>query len=99
MPTKPENAEAIFLAALEKAAPEERTAFVSEACANDAELLDRVRELLAAHNESHGPLDSPPPGCVAYGGDSLIQERPGTVIGQYKLLEQIGEGGFGVVFM
>jgi serine/threonine protein kinase len=42
-------------------------------------------------------LDAPEP--IAYTADEPLTERPGTIIGPYKLLEQIGEGGFGVVFM
>jgi serine/threonine protein kinase/tetratricopeptide (TPR) repeat protein/DNA-binding beta-propeller fold protein YncE len=89
---------AIFLAALEKTTPAERNAFVEGACAGDPELLERVRELLESHDESVGPLDSPPPGLAAT-LDKPIAEGPGTVIGPYKLLQKIGEGGFGVVYM
>ena len=90
--------EAIFLAALEKAGPRERLAYVEEACAGNPELLGRLRELLHSHEESHGPLDAPPL-CGVEAAPPSIAERPGTVIGPYKLLQQIGEGGFGVVFM
>ena len=61
MAEQPRNEEAIFLAALEKPTAEERNAFVEGACAGDPELLGRVRELLKNHDESAGPLDSPPP--------------------------------------
>jgi serine/threonine protein kinase/tetratricopeptide (TPR) repeat protein len=92
------DAEPIFLAALEKAGPQERLAYVEEACAGNPELLARLRELLNSHEESHGPLDAPPLRAVEAAPPS-IAERPGTVIGPYKLLQQIGEGGFGVLFM
>ena len=88
----------IFLAALEKTSRQERNALVEGACAGDPDLLQRVKELLDGHDESVGPLDSPPPGVDAT-IDRPITERPGALIGRYKLLEQIGEGGFGVVFM
>jgi serine/threonine protein kinase len=92
------DAEAIFLAALDKATPQERAAFVDGACAGNAQLLRRVRELLASHEESHGPLDAPP--CVGATVDQPpIAERPGMSIGSYKLLQQIGEGAMGVVYM
>jgi hypothetical protein len=52
--------EAIFLAALDKATPQERAAYVEGACARDPEVLRRVRELLNAHDASQGPLDAPP---------------------------------------
>src|SRR4029077_19399794 len=44
-------------------------------------------------------LEKPAPDLLATIDEPAITERPGTVIGPYKLLEQIGEGGFGVVFM
>ncbi|HQU44186.1 MAG TPA: hypothetical protein PK867_15305 [Pirellulales bacterium] len=91
---------AIFLAALEQSAACEREAYLRSACGDDPELLKRVKVLLSVHEESRGPLDAPSPGVgVAPTLDRPIAERPGMVIGPYKLLEQIGEGGFGVVFM
>src|SRR6187401_2154956 len=91
------SAEAVFLAALEKATPRERAAYVEVATAGQPELAQRVRELLAAHDESHGPLDARPPGLTAT--TPPLSERPGTTIGPYKLLQQLGEGGMGVVYM
>ncbi|HVA45771.1 MAG TPA: protein kinase [Pirellulales bacterium] len=91
---------AIFLAALEQSTACEREAYLRSACGDDPELLKRVKVLLSVHEQSHGPLDAPSPGVgVAPTLERPIAERPGTVIGPYKLLEQIGEGGFGVVFM
>src|SRR5262245_17372144 len=91
---------AIFLAALELATSGEREAYLRGACGEDHELSNRLRVLLSVHEASQGPLDVPVPGvAVAPTIDEPITERPGTVIGQYKLLEQIGEGGFGVVFL
>src|SRR5262245_31339770 len=92
------NAEAIFLAALEKATPQERVAYVEGACADDAGLLSRVQELLKAHDQSHGPFDVPPPGIAGTIAES-ITETAGMVIGPYKLIEPIGEGGMGTVWM
>jgi eukaryotic-like serine/threonine-protein kinase len=89
--------EAIFLASLDKATGPERIAYVAAACAGNEALHHRVLELLAGHDTSRGPLDAPPVavGATADGGS----ERPGTQIGSYKLLQKIGEGGFGVVYM
>jgi non-specific serine/threonine protein kinase/serine/threonine-protein kinase len=93
-----EAVEAIFLAALDKATSQERLAYVEGACAGNPALLRRVRELLDSHQESKGPLDVPPPALAVTPG-SQSSEEPGTMIGPYKLLEQIGEGGMGTVFM
>ena len=95
----PRNEEAIFLAALELGTPEERLAYVNGACAGDSELLRRVLELLKSHDKSIGPLDVPPPGLAATVAAHGVTEAAGTVIGPYKLLEQIGEGGFGIVYL
>src|SRR5262249_3761007 len=97
----PKNAEAVFLAALDKATLQERAAYVEGACGGDAALLARVQELLRAHDQSQGPFDSPPPGIAVTSEDAGTPkgEAPGTAIGPYKLLELIGEGGMGMVWM
>src|SRR5580765_1723947 len=91
------DAEAIFLAALEKTTQQERMAFVEGACANKSDLLGRVRKLLECHEESHGPLDAQPAGVQL--PDSALSDGSGSVIGPYKLLQVLGEGGMGVVYM
>jgi serine/threonine protein kinase/WD40 repeat protein len=90
------QARSIFLAVLERAS-DEWPALLTEACGGNAELQARVEQLLHAHQAM---------GSIQLGGASVLDatidpicERPGAVIGPYKLLEQIGEGGFGVVFM
>src|SRR5438105_15950014 len=93
------DAEAIFFAALEKATPQQRLEYVETACAADSELCRRVRELLHCHDEIEGPLDAPPPGLGTAARLPPPSEHPGDVIGPYKLLEQIGEGGMGVVYL
>jgi uncharacterized repeat protein (TIGR01451 family) len=91
------NAEEIFHDAL--ARPQaERPAFLGAACAGDEPLQRRIQALLDAHENPGSFLAVQPPSPVAT-IDEPVLERPGTVIGPYKLLEQIGEGGFGVVFM
>src|SRR6516165_10064140 len=92
------NEEEIFHQALARALPEERSAYLEQACAGDPALRASVEALLRANVGASGFLDAPAP-AVAATVDEPITERPGTVIGPYKLLEQIGEGGFGVVFM
>jgi serine/threonine protein kinase/WD40 repeat protein len=87
----------LFCAAIELSSAEERAAFLEEACKDNPILRTEVEALLRAHESPQPILDETRPGLTA--ADELISERPGEVIGRYKLLEQIGEGGFGVVFM
>jgi WD40 repeat protein/serine/threonine protein kinase len=90
--------DSILAAAVEMGSEEERRRFVDQACAGDAELKRRVEELIENHFRAGSFLESPAPHLVGT-VEAPASERPGTVIGPYKLLEQIGEGGFGVVFM
>ncbi|HZN34275.1 MAG TPA: protein kinase [Pirellulaceae bacterium] len=87
-----QSEESIFAEALQRTAPHERVAFVTGACAGDEPLRRRVLELLAAHDEAVGPLDAPPTW-------ELALERPGTLVGRYKLLQMLGEGGMGFVYL
>ncbi len=88
----------IFIAAVAMNAPE-RAAYLAAACGDDRELRRLVEELLAEHiREESFLLDAPPPG-VNITIDQPPAEKPGTQIGPYKLLQQIGEGGMGVVYM
>jgi serine/threonine protein kinase len=89
--------EAIFHAALKIDAVDQRSAYLDALCGGEASLRRRVEALLRRHAEAEGPLDRP-----AFAGAATEEpcaERPGTVIGPYKLLELIGEGGMGLVFM
>jgi serine/threonine protein kinase/tetratricopeptide (TPR) repeat protein len=90
--------EAIFFAALEKSTPQGRAAFLDDACALDPDLRRRVEKMLAAQAKAASFLEKPAAQAVAT-VDESIPESAGSVIGTYKLLKQIGEGGFGVVFM
>jgi serine/threonine protein kinase/tetratricopeptide (TPR) repeat protein len=85
----------VFLKALETRSLAERQAYLDEACAGDAGLRRQVESLLEASERAGSFLEFPGPATDT----EPIHEGPGTVIGPYKLLEQIGEGGFGVVFM
>jgi tetratricopeptide (TPR) repeat protein len=97
----------IFGEALECASPQERAAYLDCACGQDSTLRARVEELLQAHQAAGGFLQGSASGTfpesLAPDGVSTVpeaaRERPGAVIGPYKLLEQIGEGGFGIVFL
>ena len=99
MPTT-SQLESIFFAALEKPSPAERTAFLDDACAGNDELRSRVDRMIAAQSQAASFLEQPALILDSTANhDAPIAERPGTMIGPYKLLQQIGEGGMGVVFM
>src|SRR5260370_13574616 len=95
-PHKPVGA--IFDAAMELP-PERRAAYVPAACAGDDPLRQRVEALLRAHESAETFMDSP--AVASRGGTVVVKpaEQPGDRIGRYKLLQQIGEGGCGVVYM
>src|SRR5262245_23200116 len=88
----------IFLAALEQA-PEQRDAYLDQICAGDDELRRNVAAMVRAQAAGEGPLDRGALPNEHTGAHEHVAEGPGTIIGPYKLLEQIGEGGFGVVYM
>jgi serine/threonine protein kinase len=94
--TGAKSEQSIFLAALDLATPAERLAYLKGACGADAALMANVQALLAAHDKGGFLAMAPLEGTVDY---RPITEGPGAVIGQYKLMEQIGEGGFGLVFV
>jgi len=96
--------QSIFLAALEKPYGPKRDSFVAEACAGDDQLLANVQELLRAHHKSGNFLDELPSGVAPRDPGTaisvpIIVEDLGSVIGPYKLVERIAEGGFGLVFV
>src|SRR5439155_5380310 len=92
------NVKAVFDQALEISVLAEREAYLDRACADTPDLRQRVEALLRAYDDAGSFMQGPAP-AGAGTVDEPLTERPGTVIGPYKLLEQIGEGGFGVVFM
>jgi serine/threonine protein kinase len=94
------NEKDIFYGAVEKQSPEERQAFLDGACGRDAALRHKVDQLLEEHFASDSLLLEPAVDRDATWEDAVqVSERPGAVIGHYKLLQKIGEGGFGVVYM
>jgi WD40 repeat protein/serine/threonine protein kinase len=104
MNADPNPAKAIFLEAVERHAPDQWPAFLDRACAGQPDLRGRVEALLEAHREvgtarHREPAEGADPSRLATVDEPPAREQPGAVIGPYKLLEQIGEGGFGVVFL
>src|SRR5438552_1573986 len=92
------NERSVFLAALEIGEPAVRAAYLDRACHCDPALRRGVEELLAAQGRSGSFMGRPAAG-EATADYKPIAERPGTVLGPYKLMEQIGEGGMGLVFV
>src|SRR5262249_38490730 len=96
----------LFLKALDIRSPEQRKSYLDQACGGNAELRAQVEALLSAsanagsflEQPAADPLTGPAADPAAFELGPLT-EGPGTVIGPYKLLQQIGEGGFGVVYM
>ncbi len=91
--------EAIFDLARKIDSEEARADYLDQACGPNRELKDRVAELLQAHDGEQNFLERPPAGLTSTVDSPRVSERPGDTIGPYKLLQQIGEGGFGVVYM
>ena len=87
----------IFTAARQLQNTAERDAFLNKACEGDQELRRRIVALLEEQANLGSFLEHGKPPAVTV--DDSISERTGTVIGPYKLLEQIGEGGMGTVWM
>jgi serine/threonine protein kinase len=93
------KARSIFTSAVEEYSPEQWDRFLDDACRGDDALRRRVELLLRAHQGEDSFLDRGDDDQADLPSDRPIAEGPGSVIGPYKLLQQIGEGGFGVVFL
>src|SRR5690348_9129008 len=90
----------LFCGALERPAADDRAAYLDAACGKDTELRVRIEALLRAHEAAGGFLPEKP------GADDPRETTadpgtggPGRIVGPYKLLQQIGEGGMGTVWM
>jgi serine/threonine protein kinase len=90
--------ESVFHAARQIADSAERNAYLTRSCP-DARDRRRVEAMLAVHERDRSFLQSPVQAVPFATRGGEVSERPGALVGPYKLLEQIGEGGFGVVFM
>src|SRR5438034_7482627 len=108
----PDQIESILAEAVEIEPEAKRREFVAQACAGDTDLKRNVEKLIENHFRAGSFLESPAAGLPSpLGGEGqgvrgaatidepAVTERPGTLIGPYKLLQEIGEGGFGTVFM
>src|SRR5438045_381246 len=93
----------IFLGALDLSSPDEQAAFLAQACGSDVALRRQVEAMLQAYRAPDSFLEKP---AAAMGPtiDELphsrdFTEAPGTRVGPYKLLQKVGEGGMGTVWM
>ncbi len=91
------NEQTLFAEALDRSDPRQRADFLDLACQNDPALRKRIERLLAQHDHAGAFLEVSP---QAMGENfEALAERPGSVVGSCKILERIGEGGFGNVFL
>src|SRR5690349_10036762 len=100
MSDTPDSEIAILNAAL-ALSPDSRAAYLDQVCADDLALRKRLEELIQAHAQAEDFLQTPSIRNVrkTVQLDLSPSEKPGDTIGRYKLLQQIGEGGCGVVYM
>src|ERR1700677_2227876 len=102
----------IFFEALEIADPSQRQRFIEEACAGDDELRAAVEDLLKAQNDADQFFSEGASSLISTSGgmadmlaaaeeddDPIFEVAPGTRVGRYKVLQKIGEGGCGVVYI
>ncbi|MBT5707539.1 MAG: serine/threonine protein kinase [Verrucomicrobia bacterium] len=96
---KSPSIEEILEIAVKLPTPQERAAYLRGACAGDDTVREKVESLLDAHDGASGFMPTDPGERVITLPDRPLSEVPGTVIGRYKLLQLIAEGGMGTVFM
>lgn len=93
------NESQVFIRALELGSAAQRSAYLDEVCGADGDLRRGVEALLAVHDSDPTFLEQSPPTGDTFLDPPVSLEQRGATIGPYKLLQQIGEGGMGSVYM
>ena len=101
MNERKEKLEAIFQATVELGSPEQQEVYLNRACAGEPELRREVEELLRAAIAAEAVFEGRGTVRIAEGASAMspVFEQVGSLIGRYKLLERVGEGGCGVVYV
>src|SRR5262249_23328705 len=89
----------IFFEVVEKATPQERADYLDLACGQDLLLRRQVEDLLAKHFQQDAFMQGPAVQGAGTAAFVPLSEGPDTIIDRYKLLEKLGEGGFGTVYV
>ena len=99
MTEKPRDIETIFSAVLKLESETERSDYLNEVCGDDYTLRARIEALIKAHEDAGDFLKVDASDSNATLDGAALIDGPGTKIGRYELLEQIGEGGMGLVYI